>query len=181
MEFFRAVRLVTCIIICEMAGAIGAFFTTPQIGGWYRTLEKPSFNPPSWIFGPVWTTIFVLMGISLFLVWDKKWVVTNEIGSQNAKTWNKWSASLLSGSWKKLNIVLIFSLQLFLNVLWSFIFFGLHNPGLAFFELIMLWVAIIFTAVNFYRVSKNAALLLVLYIVWVSFAAVLNLSIWLLN
>ncbi len=164
-----------------MAGSVGALFSSPQIEGWYRTIKKPAFNPPSWVFGPVWTAIFVLMGVSLYLVWDKKFEIKNKFSFGKAVNSKGWHARLLSGSWKKINIISIFILQLFLNVLWSFLFFALHNPGVAFFELIMLWFAIIFTIVNFYRVSKNAAILMVPYILWVSFAAVLNLSIWLLN
>jgi tryptophan-rich sensory protein len=181
MEFFRAVKLLTSIIICETAGYIGAVFTTPQINGWYENIKKPGFNPPNWIFGPVWTGIFILMGISLYLVWSEKWEIKNEIGFKKAKVKNPWRKKLLSGEWKKTNIILIFSLQLFLNVLWSFIFFNLHNAGAAFFELLMLWFAILFTIANFYRVSKNAALLLFPYILWVSFAGILNFFIWILN
>ena len=157
MEFFKATRLLTSIIVCEVAGAIGSFFTAPQISGWYKTLNRPSFNPPNWIFGPVWTAIFVMMGIAVFLVWDKKW-----------------------GGKKTVNILVFFS-QLFLNVLWSFIFFAMHNVGVAFFELVVLWFVILFMVINFYKVSKTAAILLLPYILWVSFAAVLNFSIWKLN
>jgi tryptophan-rich sensory protein len=164
-----------------MAGVIGAFFTTPEINNWYKSLNKPSFNPPGWIFGPVWTTLFILMGISLFLVWEKKWEPNNKINFKNKKPWNKISQKFLSGSWQKANIIIIFATQLLLNVLWSVIFFGMHYPGLAFFELMMLWVAILFTIINFYRVSKTAALLLIPYILWVSFASVLNYFVWILN
>jgi tryptophan-rich sensory protein len=94
---------------------------------------------------------------------------------------NSLSKKFLSGSWKKANIVIIFTIQLILNVLWSIIFFSMHLVGVAFFELIMLWFAIAFTIINFYRVSKTAAYLLIPYILWVSFAGILNLFIWILN
>ncbi len=195
MKYDNLLKFFTSIIICELAGVIGSFFTISQINGWYKNLNKPSFNPPNWIFGPVWTTIFVLMGISLYLVWSKKWHPKNKISREKAKTTNLTSKSKISavraistarqkfssGPWQKLNIVLIFTVQLVLNILWSIIFFGIHSTGLAFFELLMLWFAIIFTMANFYRVSKIAALLLLPYILWVSFAAILNLAIFLIN
>jgi len=181
MDFNKAIKFFTSIIICELAGVAGSFFTVPSIGSWYKNLNKPGFNPPSWLFGPVWTIIFVLMGIALYIVWSEKWKVKNEINFKRAKPWNSWSKKLLSGRWQKANIILIFIFQLVLNVLWSAIFFGAHSPAVAFFELLMLWFAIIFTIINFYRVSKVAALLLLPYILWVSFAAILNYSIWMLN
>ena len=138
-------KIIISIIICELAGVVGSVFTVPAINGWYSALNKPSFNPPSWIFGPVWTTLFILMGISLYIVWSKK---------------------------IKLKVILIFATQLILNVLWSIIFFGLHSPVVAFFELLMLWFAIVFMMVNFYRISKIATWLLLPYILWVSFAGV---------
>lgn len=185
MEYNKLLKLVTSIIICELAGAIGSFFTTSQIGApsgsWYRGLNKPSFNPPNWIFGPVWTTIFILTGVSLYLVWSKNWNPKNKINFKGKKPWNTLSGKFLSGSWQKANIILIFVLQLALNILWPVIFFGMHAIGAAFFELLMLWFAIIFMTVNFYRVSKAAALLLLPYILWVSFASILNLIIFLIN
>lgn len=181
MKFDNALKLLTSVIICELSGVVGSLFTTPEIGYWYKTLKKPSFNPPNWIFGPVWTIIFVLMGISLYLVWLKKWHPQNKIGLKSTLMQNSLSQRFFSGSWQKINIILIFAVQLILNILWSIIFFGMHSVGLAFFELLMLWSAIIFTIVNFYRVSKVAALLLLPYILWVSFAAILNLVIFLIN
>ncbi len=151
-------ELVTSIFICLFAGFIGSIFTSPSIPTWYATLTKPSFNPPSWIFAPIWTTLFVLIGISLYMVWNK--------GLQD----------------KKVKISLfIFGVQLVLNVLWSFLFFGLHSPFYAFLEIIILWAAIVLTIVNFFKVSRKASLLLLPYIFWVSFAAILNFSIWRLN
>jgi len=181
MNYTKIYKLLISIIICEMAGVVGSFFTTTEINGWYKSLNKPSFNPPGWIFGPVWTTLFVLMGISLYLIWENKWEPKNKINFKNKKSWNKTSQKLLSGSWQKANIIIIFATQLILNVLWSVIFFGMHSPEVAFFELIMLWFAILFTIINFYRISKIAALLLTPYILWVSFAGVLNYFVWILN
>lgn len=148
-------KLITSIVICQLAGIIGAFFTTPYIKTWYAGLNKPSFNPPNWIFGPVWTTLFVLMGIALYLVW------TNDKNTIQARK--------------------IFALQLALNVLWSYLFFAMQRPGFAFFEIIFLWVAILYTIISFYKISKWAGYLLVPYILWVSFAAFLNFSIWIIN
>jgi tryptophan-rich sensory protein len=181
MKFNKPIKFFISIIICELAGVIGSLFTTSQINDWYKGLNKPFFNPPSWIFGPAWTILFVLMGISLYLVWLKKWEPKNKIVSQKAKAWNSLSQKFFTGTWQKANIILIFATQLILNVLWTIIFFGMHSPAAAFFELLMLWFAIVFTIVNFYRVSKTAALLLLPYILWVSFAAILNYFLWQMN
>ncbi len=151
-------KLAASIMICLFAGLIGSFFTSPAIPGWYATLAKPAFSPPNWIFAPVWTTLFVLMGISMYLVWNK--------GLQKRDV--------------KISLF-IFGIQLVLNVLWSVLFFGLRSPFYAFVEIIMLWVAIALTIQNFSRISRTAGLLLVPYILWVSFAAILNFHIWNLN
>lgn len=181
MKYNNWLKLLLSIIVCEFAGVIGAFFTTPAIGSWYKNLNKPSFNPPSWIFGPVWTILFVLMGVSLYLVWIKNWKIKNKIISDGKKSWNTLSDKFLSGKWQKANIILIFAVQLVLNILWSFIFFAAHSPVWAFFELLMLWFAILFTIINFYRVCQTAAILLIPYILWVSFAGILNYFLWILN
>jgi translocator protein len=146
------------IILSESAGIIGSVFTAPAIESWYLGIIKPELNPPSWVFGPVWTTLFALMGIAAFLVWKK--------GLNN----------------KGVKIALdIFILQLILNTFWSIIFFGLESPGWAFVEIIFLWVAILATVIAFARVSKPATWLLLPYILWVSFAVYLNYSVWILN
>jgi tryptophan-rich sensory protein len=129
----------------------------PSIPAWYAALKKPVFNPPNWIFGPVWTTLFVMMGISLFLVWD--------MGSKKDVKW----------------AMTIFGIQLLLNVLWSIVFFGMRAPLGAFGVIIVLWASILATIISFSRVSNLATLLLVPYILWVSFAAVLNFAVVLLN
>ena len=181
MKYNNLLKLFSSIIICELVGVVGSFFTISQIPLWYGSLNKPFFNPPSWIFGPVWTLLFVLMGISLYLVWLKKWEAKNSISTRKEKAWNSLSQKFYSGSWRKTNIIIIFVFQLVLNVLWSVIFFGWHSPALAFFELLMLWFAIVFTIINFYRVSKTSAWIMLPYLMWVSFAGILNLAIFILN
>ncbi|KPJ57195.1 TspO protein [Parcubacteria bacterium DG_74_2] len=175
-------KFVVSILVCQLAGFIGSFFTAPAIPTpWFAELKKPSFFPPNWLFAPAWTVLYLLMGISLFLVWKKNWGIIITAGEQEKKAWNPFSTKLWRGSWREENAVLIFSLQLVLNVLWSVIFFGLKSPGIAFFEILMLWFAILYTIVNFYRISKPAAYLLIPYILWVSFATLLNFSTWQLN
>ncbi len=177
----KIVKLVISILICEGAGIIGSFFTAPAIKTWYASLEKPVLNPPNWLFAPVWTILFLLMGISLYLVWAKNWKIETPENKSAKKAWNPISEKLWSGTWKEENAVAIFVLQLILNILWSVIFFGLKMPSIAFVEILMLWVAILYTIVNFYRISKIAAYLLIPYILWVTFAAILNFSIVTLN
>lgn len=154
----QPLKLIIAIIVSEGAGIIGSFFTTPSIPGWYRGLAKPELAPPNWIFGPVWTTLFLLMGIAAFLVWKRG------LDRRNVR--------IALG---------IFLIQLALNTLWSVIFFGLQNPGLAFAEIIVLWLAILATIIAFAKISRTAAWLLVPYILWVSFAGYLNYAIWMLN
>ncbi len=151
-------KLLIAIGISELAGIIGSIFTTPSISGWYANLTRPEIAPPNWIFAPVWTTLFALMGIAAFLVWKRG------LGE------------------KKVKIALgIFLGQLILNTLWSIIFFGLQSPGGAFVEIIFLWFAILATIFTFAKISRVAAWLLIPYILWVSFAAYLNYAIWVLN
>ena len=164
-----------------MAELVGAIFTTPKIETWYATISKPSFTPPGWVIGAVWTILFFLMGISLYLVWDKGWKPAVSSQDQKVKYWNRFSEKLWKGTWREENAVLIFVLQLVLNILWSVLFFGLQSPGIAFFELLMLWWAILYTIANFYRIHRLAAYLLIPYILWVSFAGVLNFILWFLN
>ena len=178
----KKIKFIVSILVCQLAGIIGSFFTAPAIPtSWFTELKKPSFFPPNWLFAPAWTFLYLLMGISLFLVWKKNWGIIIPAGEQEKKAWNPFSTKLWRGSWREENAIFIFALQLVLNILWSVIFFGLRSPGIAFFEILMLWVAILYTIVNFYRRSKPAAYLLIPYILWVSFAALLNFSIWQLN
>lgn len=174
-------RLIICIAICELAGFIGAIFTTPEIGTWYRTLVKPVLNPPSWVFGPVWTTLFALLGIALFLVWQRQWRVRNQITLKTRKAWNPYSEQLWKGRWQRFNVIAIFVAQYILNILWSYAFFDQHAPSIAFLVLVALWISIVYLIVNFYRISKLAAWLLVPYLAWVTFAGYLNFAIWMLN
>ncbi len=150
-------KLIIAILLPLSAGGIGSIFTSSSIPVWYAGLQKPEFSPPNWVFGPVWTVLFILMGVALYLVWESK-----------------------KGPTKTMAIVL-FSLQMVLNVFWSVCFFGLQNPGLALGEIIVLWMAIVATMLYFYWIRPLAMYLLVPYILWVSFAAFLNYSIWRLN
>lgn len=144
--------LTLSIIFCLLVGFAGSLATTPSIPTWYATLNKPFFSPPNWLFGPVWTLLYIFMGISLYLIWSKP---------QKLKT--------------------IFFIQLFLNFLWSFIFFGLRQPFLAFLEIIILWYFIFSYIRQALPVSRLAAYLFYPYLAWVSFASILNLAIVLLN
>lgn len=148
-------KLIISILICLLAGFFGSYFTTPAITTWYATLQKPSFTPPDWVFFPVWTSLFIMMGLSLFLVWQKEE--------------------------KKVTALYIFAAQLVLNILWSVAFFGLKSPLLGLIEIIILWIAILATILSFMKISRTAGYLLLPYILWVSFAAILNFSIWRLN
>lgn len=175
------IKLIVSVLICELAGVLGSFFTTPAIKTWYAFLTKPSFSPPNAVFAPVWTVLFLLMGVALYLVWSKNWHIEVKAGQAEQKTWNPISRKLYTGSWREENAVAIFTLQLALNVIWSIIFFYFKSPGFAFFEILMLWFAVLYTIVNFYRISKASSFLLLPYLLWVSFAAVLNYSVWRLN
>lgn len=146
------------IIASQMAGIIGSFFTVTSIESWYQTVNKPVFNPPNWIFGPVWITLYTLMGIAAYLVW-REWG-TNTVAKY---------------------ATILFFVHLVFNALWSILFFGLENPMLAFFEIIVLWLMIAVLMYMYYGINKTAFYLLVPYILWVSFASVLNFYIWRLN
>ena len=152
------IKLIASLIICQLAGFVGSLFTAPSIPVWYDSLAKPSFTPPNWVFSPVWISLFVLMGISLFLLWEK---TLHYPGVKTAMLW--------------------FAVQLVLNMLWSILFFGFKSPFLALIEIIVLWIAIFITILKSLRVSKLSGVLLIPYLIWVSFAAGLNYSIWTLN
>ena len=151
-------KLVASIIICQLAGFIGSIFTRPSIPTWYASLEKPSFTPPNWLFAPVWTALFLLMGVSVFLVWRDR-----------------------SGSQRGRIALTIFAIQLVLNMVWSIAFFGFRSPLAGLIVILVLWVAILSTILNFLKVSEIAGILLFPYILWVTFAAVLNASIFAMN
>lgn len=150
-------KLIGSIFICYLPGIIGGFFTANNLYPWYGTLVKPSFNPPSWVFSPVWTTLYTLMGISLFLVLKSKYSPDKRQG------------------------LIFFAIQLFLNGLWSIVFFGLHQILWAFIVIILLLLFITLSIWKFYSVSKPAAYILIPYLLWVSFASVLNFSLYQLN
>ena len=149
--------LLISVVICLAAAALGAFATTPEIDGWYQTLAKPSWNPPASIFGPVWTTLYLMMAVAAWLVWKQG-------GLPGARV-----------------ALILFGIQLVLNVAWSWIFFRFHQPGWAFAEMLVLWLAIIATTFAFFRCSTAAGWLMTPYLAWVSFAAFLNFTIWRLN
>ncbi len=155
--------LVISLAIAQLAGFLGSIFTISSIPTWYQTINKPSFLPPNWLFAPVWTTLFVLMGISAWLVW-KQYTQAKKLDKQKIR-----SALLVYGG------------QLLLNIAWSMIFFGWQMPWLAFLEIILLWMAILFTIILFYRIHHVAAWLLLPYLGWVSFAAVLTYAVAQLN
>ena len=152
------VKLVISIVICQLAGVIGSVFTAKSVSTWYPALNKPVFTPPSWLFGPVWITLYALMGISLFLVWR------GGLETSNART-----------------AVGIFAIQLVLNAAWSLAFFGARSPLAGLIVILLLLAAIVLTIVRFYSISVPAGVLLVPYMVWVAFATVLNASIYVLN
>ena len=151
-------KLIIAVGVSELAGIVGSVFTVSAIPNWYAGLMKPALNPPSWVFGPVWTALYALMGIAAFLVWKNGW--------------ERKDVRMALG---------VFGIQLFLNAIWSIIFFGLNSPGWALVDIVALWLAIVWTIFVFYKISKPAAYLLVPYILWVSFATYLNYAIWILN
>ncbi len=165
MKLNNFFKLIITIVVSQLAGVIGSVFTTSAIPTWYAGLVKPALNPPAWVFGPAWTTLYALMGIALFLVWRQH---SNIL--ENVRMLRIWRVSIAA-----------FFVQLFLNAIWSIIFFGLQNPGWALIDIVVLWLAIVWTMFIFYKISKPAAYLLVPYILWVSFASYLNYSIWMLN
>lgn len=153
----QVLGLIVLLAVTLAASAVGSLVTYPNIQGWYDHLAKPSWNPPNWVFGPVWSALYVCMAVAAWLVWRQ------------------------GGLWSAKVPLTLFAVQLALNTLWSCIFFGLQSPGLAFVEVLVLWAAIIATAAAFWQWSMIAGILLVPYLAWVSFASVLNLAIWRLN
>ncbi len=155
-NWFNLVKLAISIVIPLIIGFLGSFFTRSSVSSWYLTIAKPVFQPPSWLFGPVWTFLFILIGISFYLIWINKY--------------------------KNKNLAyIIYSIQLFLNFLWSLLFFGLRNPLYALIEIFVLWAIILTNIIVFYKISKASAFLLIPYLLWVTFATILNFAIVLLN
>lgn len=157
-RFKNIIRLIVSIFACQFAGLIGSIATSSSVSTWYPTLQKPLFTPPSWLFAPAWITLYLLMAIAAFLIWR---TALDKPGTRTA--------------------LIIFLVQLVLNVLWSVAFFGLQSPLYGVIVIIALWLAILFTILKFFPISKAAAALMLPYILWVSFAAVLNISILMLN
>ena len=153
----QALKIIISILIAQSAGFVGSIFTSSSVNTWYTTVTKPSFNPPSWIFGPVWTTLYTLMGIASYIVWKQRQLVNTTPA------------------------LTIYGIQLGLNALWSILFFGLQNPGLAFAEIIILLIFIIINTIMFWKINKWAGILMIPYILWVAFASFLNYNIWQLN
>ena len=157
-RFRNPLILIGFILLPLFAGVIGAVFTTSAIPTWYATLARPWFAPPNWLFGPAWTVLYILMGVASFLVYQKREKDPRVDGA-----------------------LMVYGLQLFLNLLWSLIFFGLQSNLGGLIEIVLLWVMILVTIRRFHQVSPAAGLLLVPYIAWVTFATVLNFGILLLN
>ena len=153
-----SIKIVISIFIHLTLGGLSGISTSSAIMGWYSTLIKPSFNPPNWIFGPTWTLLYILMAISFALIW-------------NAGTEKK---EVKKG-------LILFVFQLILNLIWSFLFFTMQNPAIAFIDIVILLIAINSTIRHFTAINKNAGYLLIPYLLWVSFATLLNGSIWYLN
>ncbi len=151
--------LVAFIVLCSAVAGLGGLVTGPAVspGGWYETINKPFYTPPSWLFGPVWSILFLSMAVAGWLVWRER----RFSGAKPA--------------------FYLFGIQLSLNFLWSAIFFGLQAPGVALVEILVLWVSIFLTILAFGRVKSLAAWILTPYLAWVTFATFLNLGIWLLN
>ena len=158
MDTKRLIIMASFVLACEAIGGIGAIFVSSSINNWYAFLVKPSFVPPSWALLPIWAVLYAMIGISVSFVWE----------SRSRKGSIAWPMAL-------------FSLQLALNLLWSFVFFGLKSALFGLAEILLLWIAVAATTVKFYHVSKKASLLMALYLVWISFALLLNLYILKLN
>jgi tryptophan-rich sensory protein len=152
----RWIKLIIALAVPQLVGLLGVLFTRTAIASWYAALAKPSFTPPSRIFGLTWTALYLLMGIAAYIVWT----------------------SDAEGKWLAL---IIFCIQLFLNLLWTILFFGLRSPLAGMIEMVLLWLAILATIILFFRISAAAGALLLPYIAWVSFAAALNYGIWRMN
>ena len=155
-------KIIISIAACLLVGFLSSFATRSSVNDWFLTLEKPIFNPPGWVFMPVWTILYILMGYSFAIIWSRKSQTSN--GRRMIK-----------------NALVIFGIQLALNALWSVLFFGLCNPFLALIEILLLWLMIFETIKAFNKIDNFAAKLLLPYLIWVSFATILNGSIWFLN
>ena len=154
----KIIKIVLVVLVCVSIGYFSGMITRDSITTWYPTLEKPVFNPPNWVFAPVWTSLYIMMGIAAGLIW------TSDSDEKTTK-----------------RALGFFAIQFGLNALWSYLFFGLHNPLLALVEILLLWILIWETYNQFKKIDKIAGLLMIPYLAWVSFATLLNASIWWLN
>ena len=157
MNKSQILKLLASLVLPLSIGSIAGLFTADAVPEWYETLNRPSFSPPNWLFGPVWTTLYLLMGISLFLIWK-----------QNPSKGRNFA-------------ILVFMIQLTLNFCWSFIFFYFHMIGLALIEIILLWISIVLMLVLFYKIKPMAAIINIPYLLWVTFATILNAAYYILN
>jgi len=153
-----AIKIIISLVVTFSVPVIASIVTDPGTSDWYANLNKPFFNPPGWVFGPVWTVLYILMAVSAGLVWQRG------LGGANVRL-----------------ALALYLVQLVLNGLWTPLFFGAKMPLLAFINIVLLWAAIILAILAFFRISKIAALLMAPYLVWTTFAAVLNFSLWYLN
>ncbi len=151
-------RLFISLALPQIAGLVGGFFTASSVAVWYAGLIKPSFSPPNWVFGPVWIILYFLMGVSAYFIWQK--IEQNKVA--------------ISALW-------LFWIHLFFNASWSIVFFGMQNPGLAFVNLIIIWIMIVVLMIKFWKINRCSTYLLIPYFLWVSFAGILNYFIWFLN
>lgn len=149
-------KLILSILLPQMAGAIGSFFTIQAIPTWYALLNKPSFSPPNWIFAPVWLALYLMMGISLYINWTSK----KKMAKSNVR---------------------LFFIHLFFNFIWTPVFFGAKNLGLALVIIVVIWILIVEMIRRFWSVNKAASLILIPYLLWVSFATLLNFTLWRIN
>ena len=152
------IQLIASIVVCLAVGSVSGFFTASEISTWYATLQKPSFNPPDWLFAPVWTILYIVMGVAFWLVWR------SETSHHN-----------------KNKAMLFFGAQLILNFFWSILFFHFHLTGIALIEIILMWFCILLTIISFHAISSVATYIMIPYLLWVTFASILNFAIWKLN
>jgi translocator protein len=157
MKANQIIKLIASLLLPLGIGGIAGIFTTDAIPGWYATLNQPSFNPPNWIFGPVWTTLYTILGISLFMIWK------------------------MDAGRERNQAILIFMVQLLLNFCWSFFFFYFKMIGVAMVDILLLWITIIFMLVRFYKIKPLAAYINIPYLLWVTFATALNMAYFFLN
>jgi tryptophan-rich sensory protein len=154
----KVLKYISAVFICLLAGGVGTLFTVSAISTWYAALNKPFFSPPNWLFGPVWTILYILMGVSIAIIWSK--------GLKSKKV---------------RDAVCLFGVQLLLNAIWTPIFFGAKNLFISLIVIGLMWIFILKTILAFGEINKTASFLLYPYIAWVSFASILNFSVWLLN